>query len=181
MIMNRCGPSQLGGHRTQYSLWLINVNNTAKDRSRRVRKSRDASVKGLAARHLVKLGFSRALSRADVRNRVRLMGRRRRRGARASSALIAANSFSMARADGAPSVSFRRVVSASELAHNAGRVHDRPRVPAQRDRRRGGLASPSHAMAIASRSYAALAVYWSPSWPPRSISSALSSSANRRA
>ena len=70
-------------------------------------------VKGLGARHLVKLGFSRALSRADVRNRVRLMGRRRRRGARASSALIAANSFSMARADGAPSVSFRRVVSAS--------------------------------------------------------------------
>src|SRR5262249_42722570 len=52
-----------------------------------------------------------------------------------------------------------------ELAYNAGRVHDRPRVPAQRDRRRGGLASPSHAMAIASRSYAALAVYWSPSWP----------------
>jgi hypothetical protein len=36
---------------------------------------------------------------------VRLM--RRRRGARASSASIAANSFSMARADGAPSVSFR--------------------------------------------------------------------------
>jgi hypothetical protein len=31
-------------------------------------------VKGLAARHLVKPGFSRALSRADVRNRVRLMG-----------------------------------------------------------------------------------------------------------
>ena len=27
---------QLGGHRTQYSLWLINVNNAAKDRSRRV-------------------------------------------------------------------------------------------------------------------------------------------------
>src|SRR5262249_13368857 len=53
----------------------------------------------------------------------------------------------------------------AELAHNAGRVHDRPRVPAQRDRRRGGLASPSHAMAIASRSYAALAVYWPLSWP----------------
>jgi len=36
---------------------------------------------------------------------VRLM--RRRRGARASSASIAPNSFFIARADGAPSVSFR--------------------------------------------------------------------------
>ena len=35
------------------------------------------------------------------------------RGARASSASIAANSFSMARADGAPRLSFRRIVSAS--------------------------------------------------------------------
>jgi hypothetical protein len=70
-------------------------------------------VKGLAGRHLVRLGFSRALSRVDLRNRVRLIGRGRRRGARASSALIAANSFSMARADGAPSVSFARVVSTS--------------------------------------------------------------------
>ena len=61
------------------------------------------------ARHLVRLGFSRALSRGDPRSRVRLMGRRPRRGARASSALIAANSFSMARADGTPSVSFRWV------------------------------------------------------------------------
>src|SRR5262249_22012848 len=34
---------QLGGHRTQYSLWLINVNNAAKDRSRRVRNSQDGS------------------------------------------------------------------------------------------------------------------------------------------
>jgi len=59
----------------------------------------------VAARHLVKVGFS-----PEVRNRIR---RRRRRGARASSALIAANSFSMARAEGAPSVSFRRVGSAS--------------------------------------------------------------------
>ena len=35
------------------------------------------------------------------------------RGGRASSASIAANSFSMTRVDGAPSVSFRRIVSAS--------------------------------------------------------------------
>src|SRR2546423_13100126 len=70
-------------------------------------------VKGLAGRHLVRLGFSRALSRVDLRNRVRLIGRGRRRGASAFSALIAANSFSMARADGAPSVSFSRVVSTS--------------------------------------------------------------------
>src|SRR5262249_65913 len=41
-----------------------------------------------------------------------LMRRRRRRGARCSSASIAANSFSMARADGAPSVSLRWIVSA---------------------------------------------------------------------
>ena len=53
------------------------------------------------AAHLVRPAFSRAPSRADSRNRVRLMCRRRRRGARASSALIAANSLSMARADGA--------------------------------------------------------------------------------
>ena len=38
---------------------------------------------------------------------VRLMRRGRRRGALASSASIAANSFSMARADGLPSVSLR--------------------------------------------------------------------------
>jgi hypothetical protein len=42
-------------------------------------------VKGLAGRHLVRLGFSRALSRVDLRNRVRLIGRGRRRGARARS------------------------------------------------------------------------------------------------
>jgi hypothetical protein len=47
-------------------------------------------VKGLAGRHLVRLGFSRALSRVDLRNRVGLIGRGRRRGASASSALIAA-------------------------------------------------------------------------------------------
>ena len=38
---------------------------------------------------------------------------RRRRGERASSASIAANNFSMARADGAPSVSLRWIVSVS--------------------------------------------------------------------
>ena len=40
-------------------------------------------VRLLAARHLLRLGFSRALSRAEFRIRVRLIGRRRRRGARA--------------------------------------------------------------------------------------------------
>jgi ABC-type uncharacterized transport system substrate-binding protein len=76
-------------------------------------------IESLAARHSVRLGFSRALLRGDARNRVPPIGRRRGRGARASSALIAANSFSMARADGAPSVSFRRVASASSRRTNS--------------------------------------------------------------
>jgi N-acetylneuraminic acid mutarotase len=70
-------------------------------------------------RHLMGVDFSRALLRGYARNRAPLIGRGRGRGARASSALIAANSFSMARADGAPSVSFRRVVSASSWQTNS--------------------------------------------------------------
>ena len=71
----------------------------------------------VAARHLLTLGFSRALSRAP--KRVPLIGRGRRRGARASYALIAANNFSMARADGTPRAAFSRVVSASSRRTNS--------------------------------------------------------------
>ena len=53
------------------------------------------------------------LRRCESEMRVPKSNERWRRGARASSASIAANSFSMARADGAPSVSLRWIVSAN--------------------------------------------------------------------
>jgi hypothetical protein len=112
-------------------------------------------VKGLGARHLVNLGFSRALSRADVRNRGPLMGRHRRQAhalPRRRSQRIASpwRALMVRRASHLGGLSPQ---APGERAHNA--------IARERLLNAIGVAaaSPSHATAIAPRFYAALVVY----------------------
>jgi hypothetical protein len=70
--------------------------------------SRPACVCGFAGSRGSRKAYGEAVARADV-------PLERRSRARASSASIAANSFSMARADGAPRLSLRRIVSATSF------------------------------------------------------------------
>jgi hypothetical protein len=75
-------------------------------------RDRAEGSQGLAPLHAVWC-WRKAYGEVAARASVSLERWGRVRGARASFASIAANSFSMARADGAPSISLRRMVSAS--------------------------------------------------------------------